>query len=336
MDGGAGADRAGRVFLSYSHTDAALADRLVEDLRESRVLATYDKWQLRVGDSIIGMLAKEITDADTVVVLLSPASVESSWVNKELALAMTGELATGRVKVLPAVVADCSIPPSLRDKLYADFRFGYYRGLRALLEALRPDLYALSPQRLSQEGRDPRIELEDILAKCDRQEALGWLHTNAFVLASALGSHRGFTEAIPEVPLENDACDFVVVQNTSLGYWICLVALGAVSWPGRARRLVATRQLEQLSSHVNWCRQNQEDFRRTLVLRMQGSYGARDIAPSDGLSTPLTITGALLVGRRSEYTRADNRWRSRIAESHGLEIASYDRLLPAASVQMAW
>jgi hypothetical protein len=41
------------VFVSYSHTDSDFVDGLVLDLRESEVPATYDKWLLRVGDSII-------------------------------------------------------------------------------------------------------------------------------------------------------------------------------------------------------------------------------------------------------------------------------------------
>jgi hypothetical protein len=41
------------VFISYSHQDGAFADRLVGDLHLSAIPATYDKWLLRVGDSII-------------------------------------------------------------------------------------------------------------------------------------------------------------------------------------------------------------------------------------------------------------------------------------------
>ena len=42
----------GSVFVSCSHNDSKFADRLVFDLRESEIPATYDKWVLRVGDSI--------------------------------------------------------------------------------------------------------------------------------------------------------------------------------------------------------------------------------------------------------------------------------------------
>src|SRR5271166_4907951 len=130
-----------KVFISYSHGDARFCDRLVMDLHISDVPATYDKWLLRVGDSIIQKIATEVSEADRVIALLSPASIESNWVKRELALAMTGEVNKGGVKVLPALIADCELPHMLADKFYADFRYSYYYGLRALLEALLPSVY---------------------------------------------------------------------------------------------------------------------------------------------------------------------------------------------------
>jgi len=81
-----------KVFISCSHGDTNFADRLVLDLRASDVPATYDKWLLRIGDSIIQKIAAEVSEDDSVIALLSPASVESNWVKKELALAMAGEV----------------------------------------------------------------------------------------------------------------------------------------------------------------------------------------------------------------------------------------------------
>lgn len=51
------------VFISYSHQDGAFADRLVSDLRLSAIPATYDKWLLRVGDSIIEKISAAVTAA---------------------------------------------------------------------------------------------------------------------------------------------------------------------------------------------------------------------------------------------------------------------------------
>ena len=93
------------VFVSYSHSDSDFADRLVDDLRASEVPATYDKLLLKVGDSIIEKIAETVVDSNAVIALLSPTSVKSNWVKKELSFAMTGEIEKRGVKVLPAVIA---------------------------------------------------------------------------------------------------------------------------------------------------------------------------------------------------------------------------------------
>src|SRR5260370_21752241 len=89
-----------KVFISYSHGDANFADRLVLDLLASDVPATYDKWLLRVGASIIQKIAAEAAEADRIIALLSPSSVESNWVMKDLALAMTGAMDKADVNLL--------------------------------------------------------------------------------------------------------------------------------------------------------------------------------------------------------------------------------------------
>ena len=94
------------VFIIYSHDDSDFADRLALDLRESDVPATYDKWLLQVGDSIIEKISSTVSEADSVIALLSPSSVKSQWVKKELAIAMAGEISKRDIKVLPALLKD--------------------------------------------------------------------------------------------------------------------------------------------------------------------------------------------------------------------------------------
>ena len=126
------------VFVSYSHQDAEFTDRLIRDLQYSQVPATYDKWLLKVGDSIIDRIAAAVSAASNVVAIVSSNSVASNWVRKELSLAMTSEIKGHSVKVLPAVIDDCDVPASIADKLFADFRKQYFWGLTKLLEALDP------------------------------------------------------------------------------------------------------------------------------------------------------------------------------------------------------
>jgi predicted nucleotide-binding protein len=93
------------VFLSYSPSDRARAQRIIGGLREG-----IDVWtdaNMKVGNSIVGEITKAIQDADFVVSLVSPASRKSNIFAAETAMAVARrarELAGRRSKI--AVGAD--------------------------------------------------------------------------------------------------------------------------------------------------------------------------------------------------------------------------------------
>lgn len=326
-----------KVFISYSHGDTDFADRLVLDLRASDVPATYDKWLLRVGDSIIQKIAAEVSEADSVIALLSPASVGSNWVKKELALAMTGELQTTGVKVLPAVIADCQLPPMLADKLYADFRRSYYFGLRRLLHALLPAFYEHEKLIRKEQIESAHRELGEIIASGDRNKVSAWFGANGFALAALFGRLWAVSEALPLFSVGSDVADFLVINGQSGRYELSLIVLGDTNWRSDGDS-VARGEARRLESMLHWCRSNADVVRHALAVRMASSYGAEQIAPHDRESwapSPhrhhLEIDAKLLLGRRSDYGEAENKLRNGIYDetNHGVDIISYDRVLEA-------
>ena len=88
-----------RIFISYSRRDAAAADAMVTALTargfevkiDTRDLPFGEKWQLE--------LAEFIRNSDTVIWLVSDASVQSKWVNWEL-----DEVAKRNKRLVPVVV----------------------------------------------------------------------------------------------------------------------------------------------------------------------------------------------------------------------------------------
>jgi hypothetical protein len=112
----------GSVFLSHSHADNAFCRKLANDLRRSGVKVWLDEAEMQVGDSLIEKIFPAINEMQFLAAVLSKTSVRSKWVKKELAIAMTQEIESKRVKVLPLLLEDCEIPASLQDKIYADFR----------------------------------------------------------------------------------------------------------------------------------------------------------------------------------------------------------------------
>jgi hypothetical protein len=128
------------VFLSYSSQDRQFAERLAGDLVGHGLRVWWDQWEMQVGDSLIAKIQEGIQASSWLTVVLSPTSVASNWVKRELASALADEISTDRVRVLPLLVADCEVPPFLRDRLYADFRVTYETGLALLLRRLTPPL----------------------------------------------------------------------------------------------------------------------------------------------------------------------------------------------------
>jgi hypothetical protein len=155
------------LFLSYASKDKAFAKKLAGDLTGLGVKVWIDLWEMKVGDSINRKIQSGISESSWLGIILSPNSVNSPWVEKELSAALTKELEEKEVFVLPILYADCKIPLFLRDKVYADFRSSYGQGLEALLGRVKPTLEPKVLQALMSEkdsailGAYSRIRAED-------------------------------------------------------------------------------------------------------------------------------------------------------------------------------
>ena len=96
--------------------------------------------ELLPGDSLIAKIQDAIREVDYVAVLLSKASVASSWVAKEVQVALNREISGRRVIVVPIVIEPCDIPPFLADKVYADLSEDFDGSLSRLIERFRAEV----------------------------------------------------------------------------------------------------------------------------------------------------------------------------------------------------
>lgn len=122
-------------FISYSHQDKDFVDRLAAELARQRRHVWVDRWEIKVGQSLIQKVQDAITVSAGLIVVLSKASVASEWCKKELTSGLLRELEEKKVVVMPVLVEECQIPLFLRDKLYADFRGDFQAGLDMVLDA---------------------------------------------------------------------------------------------------------------------------------------------------------------------------------------------------------
>ena len=124
------------IFLSYSSRDKHFTKKLAQELSDYGIKVWFDEWEIKVGDSIVEKINSAIRKNDYLGIILSPNSVESPWVKKELSAALMNELEKKYITILPILYKDCKIPPIISDKRYADFRKEFGRGLSGLLIAL--------------------------------------------------------------------------------------------------------------------------------------------------------------------------------------------------------
>lgn len=124
------------VFISYSTEDQSFVKRLARDLAKSGKIIWWDR-KIQVGSSIVKEINSHIRVADYILLVLSPYSVESPWVELELSAGLMQEFQVGRSIVLPVLIANCKIPPLIADRRYADFRISYKNGLAELLQSIQ-------------------------------------------------------------------------------------------------------------------------------------------------------------------------------------------------------
>jgi hypothetical protein len=167
-----------RVFISYSSADRAFVEDLVKKLNERLVDVWYDKWEVKVGDSIIERINEGLDKADYLIVVLSKNSVKSRWVKLELEAAMIKIIEKGAF-ILPILLEDCEIPFLLKGRRYANFKDDPKQAFDDLLSVIAPETklpleekdkiiwsilakifnskiqdYSLSPQKKQQKIRD--------------------------------------------------------------------------------------------------------------------------------------------------------------------------------------
>jgi len=132
----------GKVFVSHASADKTFVDRLVSDLASRSIPVWYDKLDLRIGESVPGAINSGLSDSKYFAIVLSKASVASSWVREELNAALMRQVAKGGTFVLPLLIEDCEIPPLLAHRKYADFRSDYSATLSELLSLWGKDAEA--------------------------------------------------------------------------------------------------------------------------------------------------------------------------------------------------
>ena len=112
----------GGVFISYSHRDGDVVDALARRFEEERINYWRDEKDLLIGDVLDKSISKGIQESRLFLIVLTPTSIASRWVARELDEA-AHEASEGNKIVLPVVAKGLlaeQIPARLRRQVYVD------------------------------------------------------------------------------------------------------------------------------------------------------------------------------------------------------------------------
>ncbi len=131
------AELAPSLFLCHASEDKPFVDKLVAELDRYACYAWYDKREIFVGDSIVEKVNNGLEEADYLIVVFSPQSVNKPWVKRELNSSLMRQLSSKNIIILPVLKEKCEIPPLFKDIKYADFTISFEDGIRELIMAIR-------------------------------------------------------------------------------------------------------------------------------------------------------------------------------------------------------
>lgn len=122
------------VFISHSNRDRAFVTRLVALLRKNKIRFWYSPKHIIGAAQWHDEIGKALARCDWFVVVLTPRSVDSRWVKKELVYALNS--ARYEDRIVPILVRDCEFQRlswTLDQIERIDFRASFDAGCHDLL-----------------------------------------------------------------------------------------------------------------------------------------------------------------------------------------------------------
>ena len=126
------------VFLSHASGERQFADRLVKALRDHGIPVWYSRTHLRGAQQWQSEIGRALRRCDWFIVILSPKSVKSMWVKRELSYVLIQK--RFQDKIIPVIYRKCDYEKlhwTLASFQMVDFTGVYASGCRDLLKTWR-------------------------------------------------------------------------------------------------------------------------------------------------------------------------------------------------------
>ena len=144
------------VFLSYVHRDLEAVKRIRQSLEAAGLQVWHDVERVQAGGVISKQIESGIEGALFFVPILTPASLDSRWVEWESNLAWQREIEDGRLRVVPVLLDGDArqLPLRYRAKLFIDLRRDFDGGMQHLLSCLVPTAETPPLRRRARDGSE--------------------------------------------------------------------------------------------------------------------------------------------------------------------------------------
>lgn len=120
-----------KAFICYSRSDEEFALKLAKELRSFGTNIWIDQLDIQAGDRWDMTIERNIDESDSLIVILSPASVKSDNVLDEVNFALEE-----KKRIIAILFQECRIPYRLRRLQQIDFRENYEDGIEKLIKYL--------------------------------------------------------------------------------------------------------------------------------------------------------------------------------------------------------
>ena len=126
-----------RIFISYSHNDKEIAQRISESLERENIDVIIDYKNLSPGDNVFDQIRYMYESSETVIVLLSKSLFQSEFARYEFPKFFFEEARKRKINIIPILVERCQIPSDFLEFEIVNLTKNFESGLNKVVQKLK-------------------------------------------------------------------------------------------------------------------------------------------------------------------------------------------------------